>query len=226
MEPSDETLVHACRRGDAEAWEQLVARYQRLIYSIPRRAGLPEDLAADVFQHVFATLVDKIDAIEQPDRIGAWLVTTARRETWRVSKRARAAPDTLDGNADDENAMELPDDAPLPADVLLRMEAQHTVRTAVEGLDERCRTLVQMLFYAPEPPAYSDIAAALGTSEGSIGPTRARCLEKLRRMLKNAGVNDAWIMLPSMFERWLHDHEQLMVLIDMAMYFGASRVLC
>lgn len=148
MEPSDETLVRACRHGDADAWETLVARYQRLIYSIPRRAGLADDLAADVFQHVFATLVEKLDGLEQPDRIGAWLVTTARRETWRVSKRTRTAPDTSDGNTgDDEDSMELPDDTPLPGDVLVRMEAQHTVRTAVASLNDRCRTLLTMLFF-------------------------------------------------------------------------------
>jgi RNA polymerase sigma factor (sigma-70 family) len=187
MEPRDETLVHACQRGDAAAWEALVARYQRLVYSIPRRAGLNDDQAADVFQHVFATLVEKLDAIEQPDRIGAWLVTTARRETWRVSRWTRMAPAALEV-PDAESDTKLPDDAPLPVDVIVRMEVQHAVRTAVAALDERCRTLLQLLFYTPEPPPYADIAAALGTSEGSIGPTRARCLQKLRRLLEDTDL--------------------------------------
>ncbi|HKP13543.1 MAG TPA: sigma factor, partial [Blastocatellia bacterium] len=84
MKLSDEALVLACRRGDETAWETLVERFQRLVYTISRRAGLDEDAAADVFQNVFASLVERLDRIEQPDRIQAWLVTTAKRETWRA----------------------------------------------------------------------------------------------------------------------------------------------
>ncbi|MDB5076880.1 MAG: putative polymerase sigma factor, partial [Chloroflexi bacterium] len=86
MEVSDGALLLACRQNDQAAWVALIARYQRLIYSIPRRAGLNPEQAADVFQQVFATLVEHLDQIEHPDRIGPWLVTTARRETWRVSR--------------------------------------------------------------------------------------------------------------------------------------------
>lgn len=182
MEPSDEALVLACRQGDTTAWETLVARYQRIIYSIPRRAGLNEDLAADVFQHVFATLVEKLHTIEQPDRIGAWLVTTARRESWRISKGERAvARPTTDDEGTDQIAS-LPDAEPLPEEQLLRNEARQHVREALEKLDERCRTLMILLFYK-QTPSYSEVAALLGTSEGSIGPTRARCLEKVRKLL-------------------------------------------
>jgi RNA polymerase sigma factor (sigma-70 family) len=185
--PSDETLVLACRRGDAAAWEALVARYQRLVYTVPRRAGLSDDLAADVFQHVFATLVEQLDRIEQPGRLAAWLVTTARRETWRVGRRESAAGRLTRGEDVTEEAREIPDTQPLPDELLLRLEEQHLVRQAVEALDERCRTLLLLLFYQPEPPPYAEIATALGTSEGSIGPTRARCLQKLRRMLTEVG---------------------------------------
>lgn len=184
MEPSDEALVLACRRGDTTAWETIVSRYQRLIYSIPRRAGLSEEAAADVFQHVFATLVEKLETIEQPARLGAWLVTTARRETWRVSRRERTIASV--GGDDEDEAIAVTDPAPLPDELLLRLEAQHQVRSIVLALDERCRTLLTLLFYRREPPPYAEIAAALGTSEGSIGPTRARCLEKVRKRLDGA----------------------------------------
>lgn len=184
--PSDEALVLACRRGDAAAWEALVARYQRLVYTIPRRAGLGEDLAADVFQHVFATLVDQLDRIERPGRLAAWLVTTARRETWRVSRRESVVNRAVRGQ-DAEEALEVRDVQLLPDELLLRLEEQHAVRRAVGALDERCRTLLTLLFYQPEPPPYAEVAATLGTSEGSIGPTRARCLQKLRRLLVDLG---------------------------------------
>ena len=87
---------------------------------------------------------------------------------------------------DDESMIEtLVDEALLPDDLLLRMEEQHQVRTAVAALDDRCRKLLTMLFYQPHPPSYIEIAAALGISEGSIGPTRARCLQKMRRFLEH-----------------------------------------
>lgn len=187
---SDEALVRACQRGDAAAWEALVARYQRLVYSIPRRAGLSEDLAADVFQQVFAMLVEHVQRIEQPERIGGWLGTTARRESWRVSRRQRETR-TSRGSLDTaEFADELdtvPDDLPLPDDVLLRMEEQTTVHTAVTALAEPCRTLITLLFYQPDAPPYERIAASLGIPVGSVGPTRARCLQKLRNALAKIG---------------------------------------
>ena len=184
MERSDQELLLACRRGNEAAWEALINRYQRLIYAIPRRAGLDEDLSAEVFQEVFATLFEKIDAIEQPERLHAWLVTTARRKTWRLINRES----NLQGFTDDEERgaeeKELPDNAPLPDEVLVRLEEQHRVRMAVAALDERCQKLLTLLFYRTEPPSYAEIATAIGTTEGSIGPTRARCLQKLVRLLE------------------------------------------
>jgi RNA polymerase sigma factor (sigma-70 family) len=79
MDDSDLQLVSDCRQGDQLAWEKLVRRYQRLIYAIPRRAGLSEDQAAEIFQDVFTTLFEKLDDIEDPERLQAWLVTTTRR---------------------------------------------------------------------------------------------------------------------------------------------------
>jgi RNA polymerase sigma factor (sigma-70 family) len=188
MQPSDEQLVLACQRGDEAAWEQLVARYKRLIYTVPRRAGLDEDLAAEVFQRVLITLLEFIDRIEQPSRISTWLVTTARRETWRTGKRERAAAEAISLDADDEDGQGgIPDDAPPLDEMLLRLEKQHIVRTAIGSLDERCRILVTLLFYHPDSPPYVEIAATLGIKEGSIGPTRARCLNKLLRVLDKMG---------------------------------------
>jgi RNA polymerase sigma factor (sigma-70 family) len=188
MQPSDEQLVLACQRGDEAAWEQLVARYKRLIYAVPRRAGLDEDLAAEVFQRVLIALLEFIDRIEQPARISTWLVTTARRETWRTGKRERAAAEaiSLDVDDDDEHS-DIPDDAPPLDETLLRLERQHLIRTAIGSLDERCRELLTLLFYDPDSPPYTEIAATLSIKEGSIGPTRARCLNKLLRVLDEMG---------------------------------------
>ena len=184
MEQSDRELLLACRRGDESAWEALVHRYQRLLYTIPRRAGLDEDRAAEVFQEVFATLLEKLDEIEQPERLQAWLVTTARRKTWRLITNERKWQPISGGyeQAEDDYGS-LPDVAPLPDEVLLGLEEQHRVRTAVTALEDRCRKLLTLLFYEEQPPPYAEIAELIGAPEGSIGPTRARCLQKLLRLL-------------------------------------------
>jgi RNA polymerase sigma factor (sigma-70 family) len=185
METSDKQLLLACRDGDQTAWERLINRYQRLIYAIPRRAGLDEDDSAEVFQDVFATLFQKLNDIDDPNRLQAWLVTTAKRKTWRRIAKARQWQQVsdLDDESEEDLLAKIPADAPLPDEELMILEQQHQVRTAFAGLDTRCRQLLEMLFYADAPPSYSEIAASLRTSEGSIGPTRARCLQKMLRLL-------------------------------------------
>src|SRR5215212_2943232 len=181
MEPSDEMLVLACQQGDEAAWEQLIARYERLIYAIARRCAPGEEEAVDVFQHVFAQLVEHIHEIEEPARIRTWLTKTARYEAWRLQRRARALGTIV--STDDEHTTVL-DKAPLPDEVLLRLEEEHELRLALAALDERCCRLLTALFFDPDPPAYAQMAAKLGITEGSIGPTRGRCLQKLRALLE------------------------------------------
>lgn len=185
MEESDGELLLACQRGEEAAWNTLISRYQRLIYAIPRRAGLNVDLSADVFQEVFKTLLENLDDIEQPERLQAWLVTTARRKTWRlISRESQSLNNLVDLETGEVELSELADNSPLPVDLLLQMEEQHTVQRAVQSLDDRCRKLLTLLFYQEEALSYSEIAVRVGLSEGSIGPTRARCLQKLLRMLE------------------------------------------
>ena len=185
MEQSDRDLVLACQRGNETAWETLIRRYQRLIYTIPRRAGLNEDLSADVFQEVFATLFERLDKIENPEKLKAWIVTTARRKTWRlVSRENRSQKFAETEEAGEARLNNLPDNVPLPDELLIQLEEQHRVREAVSALNERCRELITLLFYQREQLPYSEIAARMGIAEGSIGPTRARCLQKLLRLLK------------------------------------------
>ena len=119
----------------------------------------------------------------------AWLVTTARREAQRTrQKAARTQP--FPTAEDEEGAgaeAALPDPAPLPDAAVLQLEEQHLVRTALARLDERCRQLLTLLFYQTEPATYDEITATVGMPSGSIGPTRARCLEKLGKLLKENG---------------------------------------
>jgi len=183
MQRTDEQLVKACREGDESAWEAVTYKYKNLLYSIPRRAGLSTDLASDVLQDVFTTLYLKLDALEKPEFLRAWLITTTKHKTMHlISRETRGRPRSID---DDENdpAFEIADKAPLADDVLIRLERQSQIESALTEIDTRCRTLLQMLYLDPDTRPYSEIAEELGIPLGSIGPTRARCLQKLLKFI-------------------------------------------
>ena len=184
LERSDAELLEACRRGDERAWNSLVERFQRLVAAIPRRAGLSEDLTAEVFQDVFLALLEKLDDIDQPERLRAWLVTTAKFKTWRIAAKEKIGQNA-DREIDDENEsfFEIADASPLADEVLIELEEQHLVRTAVSNLDERCRTMLTMLYLNEPAASYSAVARTIGVSETSVSPLRARCLKKMMKLL-------------------------------------------
>jgi RNA polymerase sigma factor (sigma-70 family) len=183
----DDELVRRCRAGEAAAWSTLVRRYQRLIYTVPRRAGLSEDDAADVFQTCFQRLLEHIDRLDDATRVRAWLVTTARRESLRRLEAAqRFVQPATSAACDDAEADPLaavPDPAPLQDAQLADLQDLNRLRAAVDRLDPRARQFIETLFLQDEPLPYSEVAVRLGIPEGSIGPTRARCLAKLRKLL-------------------------------------------
>lgn len=180
---TDEELVAACRRGDEAAWETIVLKYQNMLFSIPRRAGLGKDLASDVLQEVFITLFEKLDSLEQPQFLRAWLTTTTRHKTIHLIQReTRGRPKSID-EIEDETFFQFPDKAPLPDEILIRLEEENQIETAMAQMDERCRRLISMLYLETEQIAYAEIAGILEIPLGSIGPTRARCLQKLIKLL-------------------------------------------
>lgn len=185
----DEVLWARCREGAQAAWATLVRRYQRLIYTVPRRAGLSDEAASDVFQFTFTQLYERLDRIEDPSRLRAWLVTTAKRESLRQLELARRTVDITPAPGEDgesEDPLEqIPDPSPLPETLLADLQSQHEVRRAVERLDPKARRFVELMFLQEEPLPYAELATQLGIPEGSIGPTRARCLTKLRALLEN-----------------------------------------
>lgn len=192
-DPSDEALMLRCRCGEQAAWATLVQRFQRLVYTVPRRMGLSDADAADVFQHAFSRLFEALPRLDDPGRVRAWLVTTARRESLRIAvERSRVVDLAGASNAegsDDEAADpldRLPGLDPLPDDQLEALQEEDRLRRALDQLDGRSREFLTLLFLQDPPLAYADIATRLGISIGSIGPTRARCLEKLRAQLSIA----------------------------------------
>lgn len=182
----DGALIARCMEGQDAAWEVLIRRYQRLIYSIPIRYGLGEEVASDVFQSVCLSLLEHLGTLKDRGKLASWLITTTTRECWRVSNRSRReAPMGEGGDPDDDErpTLELIDSRPLAEEEQLRLEEQQRVREAVGKLQERCRELIELLYYAEEKPSYEEISRRMAMPVPSIGPTRARCLEKLRKLM-------------------------------------------
>lgn len=183
----DRELIAACLSGEHAAWETLISRYQRLIFSIPLKSRLSADDAADIFQSVCLKLFEKLATLREHDKISSWLITTTTRECWRVSARGRREPpQTLNARDDNESdsLAEIPAVQPLADEQHEMLELQQTLRTAIDTLSERCRELLTMLFYEPEEASYAEIARRMAMPVPSVGPTRARCLEKLKRVLQ------------------------------------------
>jgi len=177
-------LVTGAAGGDQAAWQALVERFSGLIWSITRAYRLSRADAADVSQTTWLRLAEHIDKIDNADRVGAWLATAARRECMQnIRAKARTVP-TEDMARFDAAG----DDNPTEAEVL-RAESERgeerrarLLWQAVGRLPLRCRQLIRVLMASP-PPSYAEVSAALDLPVGSIGPTRARCLQRLRREL-------------------------------------------
>ena len=176
-DPSVTDLVMGARNGEKQAWDALVERYAPLIWSICRRHQLSSADADDVGQSVWLKLVDHLGKIRNPAALPGWLATTTRRECLRVmheTSRAQAGGFVLDAeNIPDEHASRAEDE-------LLLAERNAALRAAFADLPVDCQRLLALLVADPPVP-YAEISARLGIPVGSIGPTRRRCLEKLRR---------------------------------------------
>ena len=178
---SDTDLISACKQGEEEAWDALVARYERLVYTIPFRYGLTPTEVSDVYQSVWLSLLKNLQSLNQPERIAAWLVTTTRRECWE-RRRGPNYQKMITSDLDTQTNIAISDD-PSPDELVSTYERHENLRSAMEHLDPRCRRLLQSLYFDPAIPSYADVAAMLNMPIGSIGPLRARCLKKLRKIL-------------------------------------------
>jgi len=173
-DPLITSLVTRARNGDKQAWEALVDRYAPLIWSICRSYRLGRADAEDVGQNVWLHLLDHLGRIRDPAALPGWLVTTTRRECIRVLRGSQAA-----GNVPEpEN---IPDEQTgMTEDELLAAELSAALREAFAHLPPCCQELLALLIEDPPVP-YAEISARLGIPVGSIGPTRGRCVDKLRR---------------------------------------------
>ncbi|MDG4764189.1 sigma-70 family RNA polymerase sigma factor [Solwaraspora sp. WMMD406] len=175
------TLVTAAASGDESAWTQLVRRYTPLVVAVIRSHGLDRTDAADVNQTVWLRLVEHLGRLRESHALPAWLVTTTRRECHRMLRLGRRTQpfdphaDPVDGRAGVFGLVE----PSAPDEELLRAERQQALRDAFAQLPSRCQDLLAML--AQDPPAsYREVGERLGMPVGSVGPTQARCLARLR----------------------------------------------
>jgi RNA polymerase sigma factor (sigma-70 family) len=178
---SDAELIRACLDGDDKAWESLVNRYRRLIYSIPFKMGLQREEAMEIFQAVWLDCFQELHLLRDVDRLQAWLVRIAVRKCYRLRQKYSAEPATMEIMETDR-----PTDDP-SEEFIRRLDREQMIRTAIDNLTERCRQIVQALFFEESAPSYADIAKRLGLSPNSIGFTRDRCLERLGKLLGDLG---------------------------------------
>jgi RNA polymerase sigma factor (sigma-70 family) len=171
-------LVKRATAGEPRAWERLIDKYGRLIWSITREFNLAESDAADVFQTTWMRLIEHIDRLDRPDRVGSWLAATARNECLRcLASRKRLVLVHEEVEFDGPAAHE-----PEIDEALLAEERAEIVRAAMAHLPRRWQRLMELLMADP-PASYAEISDELGLPVGSIGPTRGRCLARLRTLL-------------------------------------------
>ncbi len=181
---SDTHLVREALHGNEEAWLVLIDRYKNLIFSIAVRYGLSRDDAVDVFQSVVAELLSGLAGLRQPQALQAWLMRVATHKCLEVTRQRRRE----EVREDWESAEPRMGESPALADSLIEeVQSEQMLRCAMQELAPQCRQIIQMLFYETPPRSYAGVAQTLGIAVGSIGLTRRRCLERLRKLLDEAG---------------------------------------
>lgn len=181
---SDSELVAACLAGHDEAWSALIARYKRLIYSVPFRYGATPDDAADIFQAVCLELYAELGKLRKVDSLRSWLMTVTTHQSfhWKQRQRKRL---TREGTELDEQIIEATTGT--EGDPLVAIEQAQVLHQAIDLLSPRCQELVRLLFFSDPPMPYGKVAATLGLATGSIGFIRGRCLKRLQDELAKLG---------------------------------------
>ena len=178
----DPELVALCLSGDATAWETLILRYRRLIFSIPVKFSFSTADASDVFQAVCLKLIEHLHELKDETKVSAWLITTTTRQCIHVrAQRMRES-------SSDEDFEEPAASGVNVEDIQIQTQEQQNIREAVEKLPDRCRRLLELLYFETTNPSYEEIGRMMSMPVASIGPTRARCLEKLRTVFRRKGI--------------------------------------
>jgi RNA polymerase sigma factor (sigma-70 family) len=181
---NDIRLVKECLSGNEAAWSQLIDKYKALIYSIPIKYNLPPQEAADVFQATCVELLVRLPELREPRALPKWLMQVAHHECYRVKRLSQRVV----SRDSEENSPE-PEIPPIAESLVVQTQEEQMLREAMATLTPQCRRLVEMLFFESPSRPYAEVAAELGLALGSIGFTRQKCIERLRRQLEDLGFS-------------------------------------
>jgi RNA polymerase sigma factor (sigma-70 family) len=181
---SDATLVKRCLSGQEEAWSQLIDKYKALIYSIPVKYGLPQQEAADVFQGTCMELLTHLRDLREPRALPKWLIQVAHHKCYHWKRQQQRLV-----SRDAEGELPEPEIPPVAEELVRQTEEEQMLREAMASLAPRCRKLIEMLFFESPSRPYHEVAGELNLAVGSIGLTRQKCIESLRKRLDELGFS-------------------------------------
>jgi RNA polymerase sigma factor (sigma-70 family) len=174
--------VKDCLAGNQEAWSLLIDKYKALIYSIPVKYGLPPHEANDVFQSTCMELLTRLPQLREARALPKWLMQVAHHECYRLKRHHQRVI-----SRDAEPNLPEPEAPPVAESLVLQTQEEQMLRDAMAALAPRCRRLIHLLFFETPARPYNEVAAELGLAVGSIGFTRQKCIERLRRQLADLG---------------------------------------
>jgi RNA polymerase sigma factor (sigma-70 family) len=181
---SDERLVGECLSGKEEAWSLLIERYKALIYSIPVKYRLPPHEAADVFQATCVELLKRLPELREPRALPKWLMQVAHHQCYRWKQQQQRL---VSRDADPD--LPVPETPAIAETLVQQTQEEQMLRGAVAALSPQCRRLVELLFFETPARPYREVAAELGLAVGSIGFTRQKCMDRLRKHLGDLGFD-------------------------------------
>jgi len=181
---TDTRLVRECLSGSEQAWSLLIEKYKALIYSIPVKDGLPPHEAADVFQATCMELLTRLPQLREPDALPKWLMQVAHHQCYRWKRQSQRMVSR-------DSQPDLPEaETPAIAESLVQQtQEEQMLREAMGVLAPKCRRLIELLFFETPSRPYSEVASELGLAVGSIGFTRQKCIDRLRRRLGELGLD-------------------------------------
>lgn len=181
---SDERLVKECLSGNEEAWSLLIEKYKALIYSIPVKYRMPPHEAAEIFQATCVELLNRLPELREPRALPKWLMQVAHHQCYRW-KRQQQRVVSRDGDSD----LPEPETPAIAESLVQQTQEEQILREAMAALSPQCRRLVELLFFETPARPYSEVAAELGLAVGSIGFTRQKCMDRLRKHLGDLGFD-------------------------------------
>jgi RNA polymerase sigma factor (sigma-70 family) len=180
----DRRLVKECIAGNEKAWCLLIDKYKALVYSIPVKYNLPPHEAADVFQSTCMELLTRLPELREPRALPKWLMQVAHHLCYRVKRQHQRLV-----SRDAEPELPDPETPAIAESLVQQTQEEQMLREAMQNLTPQCRRLVELLFFETPPRPYTEVATELGLALGSIGFTRQKCIERLRRNLDDLGFH-------------------------------------